>query len=502
MKKVMSIVLAVVMLASVFTVAVNALSVSSPYVPSAAEAVAAYEAEKGTTVSTFRYYFQMPNGSRGGTADEDVYVHDDETDTDYIAIHAGEKAPSWYSDYNVVDGKNYAAIYWWGGPANAKEYGVDWCGFRMEIDDYDQGIYYADVPEAVVTLNWNNGVDGGLDTSLPIYYEAAQTVDTNVELADPGEMDTIPEGCDSFDGYIFVIDPNQISINSFSNKQTCGGNWYVYYGNGCYGSYAEDSDNFVSVEANCVNPDHFNASGVHVGYQGGDTPTEPEPTVHTHTAGTAVRENVKAATCTAEGSYDEVVYCTVCGEELSRTAKTIAKIAHTAGTAERENVKAATCTAAGSYDEVVYCTVCKTELSRTTKTIAKLAHSLTYVPQVDATYDAEGVKAHYVCSTCGQMFSDAAGTTVVTAADLVIEKLIPGDNWGIRGDADNSGEVDIVDVTYSQRVILHIMQGDQGVVIRGDVDGDGTLDAVDCNIIQRWLLGLEQTRHIGEIIEK
>ena len=37
-----------------------------------------------------------------------------------------------------------------------------------------------------------------------------------------------------------------------------------------------------------------------------------------HTPGEAVQENVVAATCTEDGSYDEVVYCTVCGEELSR----------------------------------------------------------------------------------------------------------------------------------------------------------------------------------------
>ena len=47
-----------------------------------------------------------------------------------------------------------------------------------------------------------------------------------------------------------------------------------------------------------------------------------------HTPKDAVRENEIAATCTSEGSYDEVVYCSVCGEEISRTPKTIAKKEH------------------------------------------------------------------------------------------------------------------------------------------------------------------------------
>ena len=93
-----------------------------------------------------------------------------------------------------------------------------------------------------------------------------------------------------------------------------------------------------------------------------------------HTPADAVRENEVAATCTTAGSYDEVVYCSVCKAEISRTQKTIEKIAHTPAAAVEENRVEATCTAAGSYDEVVYCSVCKAEISRTQKTIDKLPH--------------------------------------------------------------------------------------------------------------------------------
>ncbi len=159
-----------------------------------------------------------------------------------------------------------------------------------------------------------------------------------------------------------------------------------------------------------------------------------------HTKGTAVKENVVAATCTKEGSYDEVVYCKVCKKELSRTKKTIAKLAHnykttvvkptcttkgytlhkcsvcgssyksnetamtahTKGTAVKEKVVAATCTKEGSYDEVVYCTVCKKELSRTKKTIAKATHKFSaWTTTKKATCTADGTQTRK-CSVCGK----------------------------------------------------------------------------------------------------
>ena len=64
-----------------------------------------------------------------------------------------------------------------------------------------------------------------------------------------------------------------------------------------------------------------------------------------HVEGAPVRENEVAATCTVDGSYDEVIYCFVsgCGAELSRVGKTVPAIgAHTPATAVRENEVAAT----------------------------------------------------------------------------------------------------------------------------------------------------------------
>ena len=108
-----------------------------------------------------------------------------------------------------------------------------------------------------------------------------------------------------------------------------------------------------------------------------------------HSPAETVRENEKTATCTVDGSYDEVTYCSVCGTELSREAKVIPATGHVPATAVRENEKAANCTENGSYDEVVYCSVCGAELSRETKSIPATGH----------TFGADG-KAEK-CSVCG-----------------------------------------------------------------------------------------------------
>ena len=90
-----------------------------------------------------------------------------------------------------------------------------------------------------------------------------------------------------------------------------------------------------------------------------------------HSPAEAVHENTVPATCAKAGSYDAVVYCTVCGTELSRETKGIPATGnHTAGSAVTENKVDASCTTDGKYDLVTYCSVCEAELSRVTAPVA------------------------------------------------------------------------------------------------------------------------------------
>ena len=215
---------------------------------------------------------------------------------------------------------------------------------------------------------------------------------------------------------------------------------------------------------------------------------------HTHTPGEAVQENVVPASCKAEGSYDEVIYCTSCGEEISREHKTIDKLAHTPGEAVQENIVPATCTAEGSYDEVVYCTECGEEISREHKTIDMAKHTIKIKPGRAATTEADGWKTHFYCTECGKLFTNFSGTNETTWENVRIPRIVTGK----LGDVDSDGEVTVPDVTYLQRVLANVKTADDTINKLGDVDGDGELTTIDTTKLQRWLLGLSQDLKIGE----
>ena len=234
MKKAVSIILAAVLLMPAVTATVNAEIVNKEPMTFVAEAIAEAEAAAGEAIATNRIFFKMP-----------------QTD-------------SWYSDYGVYQGKYYAGIYWWGDVAAPASYP----GYRMCIDDYEQGVYYADVPDGVAQVIWNNGFYASKELSPQKFEEHCQTTDLNIEGAWEGDYDTIPEGSpdpDSFDGCIFVINPEPVVVSVYMPHMPYAFDPYIYYGNGCYGSYATTSENFVSVEENCLNPDHFDEQGNHIG---------------------------------------------------------------------------------------------------------------------------------------------------------------------------------------------------------------------------------------------
>ena len=126
-----------------------------------------------------------------------------------------------------------------------------------------------------------------------------------------------------------------------------------------------------------------------------------------HVKGKVKIENATEATCEVGGTYDEVIYCTVCNKELSRTTvKTEAK-GHVKGEVKIENATESTCEKGGSYDEVIYCTVCNKELSRTTvKTEAKGHKWNEGKITTQPTCTEEGVKT-FQCMVCGKTKTEA-----------------------------------------------------------------------------------------------
>ncbi len=121
-----------------------------------------------------------------------------------------------------------------------------------------------------------------------------------------------------------------------------------------------------------------------------------------HAPAEAVRENETAATCSGRGYYDSVIYCSRCGEELSREKVTVDATGHSPAVAVRENETAATCVLAGSYDSVVYCAVCGEELSRETVTVEASGHAWDEGTVKTEATCAQAGEVVYTCTLCGE----------------------------------------------------------------------------------------------------
>ena len=117
-----------------------------------------------------------------------------------------------------------------------------------------------------------------------------------------------------------------------------------------------------------------------------------------HTSAKAVAENYKAPTCTAVGSVDSVVYCTVCQAKVSRTKKEIAATGHTEVI---DSAVAATCTEAGKT-EGKHCSVCNTVLVAQQE-VAALGHKEVVDAAVAATCTEAGKTEGKHCSVCNEV---------------------------------------------------------------------------------------------------
>ena len=247
-KKLISIILSCVLVASLAVVGVVSVSAAidndGRYVPS-----------EGVT-ETHRIYFFMPE--------------------------------SWKSEkFNASD----AGAYWWNG-ADACESkdgtskGAPWPGYKMQVYDADANLFYVDLPADAPNIIFNNYLNGGektTDKSGNVTYQfskeqfeaAAQTKDMTCQYYSAGDDDYYDNMLDgefwtkaeeavvgndksflgnfkdnffietenelgismTFDNMIFVIDPENYDVNELSGKLSYGGNFYFLYGKNADGKY-------------------------------------------------------------------------------------------------------------------------------------------------------------------------------------------------------------------------------------------------------------------------
>ena len=248
-----------------------------------------------------------------------------------------------------------------------------------------------------------------------------------------------------------------------------------------------------------------------------------------HSPGAAVKENVVEPTCTQNGSYVSVVYCELCGAELSRETVSVDATGHNYGAwtklddAQHQRVCAndpshvetenhawddgvittpATCTTDGV--KTYTCTICN---ATKTETIPATGHSYgAWVKLDDAQHQrvcandpshvetenhawddgrvtteptdkAEGVKT-YTCTVCGAERTEAIR---------------------IIGDADGDGKVTSADARLALRASVRLKEKDD--VTEGsagylacDVDHDGEVTPTDARLILRASVGLEKLK--------
>ncbi len=113
-----------------------------------------------------------------------------------------------------------------------------------------------------------------------------------------------------------------------------------------------------------------------------------------HTHAEAVKENIVNATCTTDGSYDNVVYCSVCGEEISRETVTASATGEHVYSIEQERVEVS-CETDGYV--IMACGCGATE--KTTLGAATGHSHGEWTLVTSPTYEVEGVISR-TCATC------------------------------------------------------------------------------------------------------
>ena len=140
-----------------------------------------------------------------------------------------------------------------------------------------------------------------------------------------------------------------------------------------------------------------------------------------HTPGVTVKENEVSATCKEDGSYDEVIYCTVCNEELSRETTHTAPLGH-----DWEDFAE---TVDGIHIHIKR--VCRRDASHVIEydeDEGGHAHDFSRVEKKDATCESSGIMAHVICQICGNRYTDMDAETELSERNVYIEPL--GHDWG------------------------------------------------------------------------
>lgn len=213
-----------------------------------------------------------------------------------------------------------------------------------------------------------------------------------------------------------------------------------------------------------------------------------------HTPAEAVRENEVAATCCAAGSYDEVIYCSVCHEEVSREPKTIPidEDAHDWGEWE-------------AISETHHARVCQTDESHT----GQARHDFVGGICADCGYKKPGVT--FVSGTVTSFGSETDNVILQLIAEgyseADYEAIVKGNTatYSIGGVAPGTYTLRVVKnnhVTREYTVVVSIddVIQDAKIHLLGDVTGDGNVDVRDLIRLKKIMSKLAESNGAPEDI--
>ncbi len=150
-----------------------------------------------------------------------------------------------------------------------------------------------------------------------------------------------------------------------------------------------DADAWVTVEPTC----HSDGYRYKICVECGEMFDKETLYATDHQSFKTEKENEKNHTLTEGGSYDKVVYCKDCGEEISREKVLLGGSTHNIRTFE-EDIVEATCEEDGHYVLVTRCDSCDAEISRENKVVDALGHKYTWkviYNAKDGSYSLHGV---------------------------------------------------------------------------------------------------------------
>lgn len=188
------------------------------------DAVKAYEKENGVKLETYRNYFYIPDGTESFF---DEYI---------------KEVPTWFNE-------EFTDICIWYDTYNCKDAPCpeSYCGFSIN-KTADKNIYYADIPVGVSGFLVNNGVTNTLEV-----YKSCNTAG----FIGTGYNDAYNESYTNCDNMIYVH--NIFDCYSLTHTAYFYGDWYYYYGNGCYGTVENGNKT-----TDCIRDDHHDDNGNHI----------------------------------------------------------------------------------------------------------------------------------------------------------------------------------------------------------------------------------------------